>query len=387
MDHILDTFAKETNGISYNTLKYSYDKIGVPSISYDDFDKVISWKERGETENLKSFKNLTDYANKIRSDRPILSFFLDGSRHVFKVDDMAYNRHVYPIIAGQIGVGCCGRRDKRMYPVKLRRDFVMAVPKDCNSDGWHDEEYLSTRLEKINNLPHLVSRKIKFSKLLPYGTSPGDGKEPVDFQNKGISVIQDYMIEAEKQMVLDLVKERLLNQDNYLVKDGSLEYSQLSSQKKSSYHDLQRIKNNYNYVIGISKSFNPESCKDISGKSNSNYIADLPLYSRTPVARYKNDKLGNVDFGVWYLRIRDKNHTSSPFSGIVKVEKILMENELEYGIDSELVDLLSANIINERNPTCYGKDARWANHIYPVFLTESFVKSQYMSSEAFLKLF
>lgn len=68
--------------------------------------------------------------------------------------------------------------------------------------------------------------------------------------------------------------------------------------------------------------------------------------------------------------------TQTPFDGVVKVEKIMMDEELETGIDSDVIDLISANIINERNPTCYGTDRRWANHLYPVFLTESYVKSK-----------
>ena len=59
----------------------------------------------------------------------------------------------------------------------------------------------------------------------------------------------------------------------------------------------------------------------------------------------------------------------------------------ENGIDSDVIDLISANIINERNPTCYGTDRRWANHLYPVYLTESYVKSKYISTEMFLHLF
>lgn len=45
---------------------------------------------------------------------PLLKYFLDGSRHVFKVDDIAYNKQVFPVVAGQIGIGCCKREDKRM---------------------------------------------------------------------------------------------------------------------------------------------------------------------------------------------------------------------------------------------------------------------------------
>ena len=69
------------------------------------------------------------------------------------------------------------------------------------------------------------------------------------------------------------------------------------------------------------------------------------------------------------------------------VEKIMMDEEIANGIDTDVIDLISANIINERNPTCYGTDRRWANHLYPVFLTESYVKSKYISAEMFLHLF
>lgn len=65
----------------------------------------------------------------------------------------------------------------------------------------------------------------------------------------------------------------------------------------------------------------------------------------------------------------------------------MMDEEIESGIDTDIIDFLSANIINERTPTCYGTDKRWANHLYPVFLTESYVKSKYISNELFLQLF
>ena len=137
------------------------------------------------------------------------------------------------------------------------------------------------------------------------------------------------------------------------------------------------------------KNFNPEVCVDINGKPNPGFIADLPLYHRTPVACFKNpDWFGDTEFAVWYVRIRDKQRTRTPFDGIIKVEKILVtQEETDDGIDSTLVDQLSAYLINERNPVCYGSDLRWANHLYPIYLTETFVKSKYLSAESFLHLF
>ena len=116
-------------------------------------------------------------------------------------------------------------------------------------------------------------------------------------------------------------------------------------------------------------------------------IAELKPLERTPAAMYSTDRVEGK-FAVWYVRLREPRLSRGPFDGIVKVEKILTtEREEEYGLDSAEVDNISAWIVNERNPVCYGKDERWANHLYPVYLTERFVKSKYRGTAHFINLF
>ena len=266
------------------------------------------------------------------------------------------------------------------------RELVLALPKNSNADGLNDAGFFASKLKKLNESEELKKLDLKFSAILPYSTTQFGAKDN-NLEDKAISVIQDYMIETEKRMVAELVRKKLLGQKSYLLKDGSLEYKIMKSGRED-FRTLQKIKHNYNWVIGVSKSFNPESCMDHTGKPNAKYIANLPVFYRTPVARFENREfLGDVQFGVWYVRIRDKLRTQTPFDGVVKIEKIMMDDEIEKGIDSDVIDMISANIINERNPTCYGIDRRWANHLYPVFLTETFVKSKYISSDVFLQLF
>ena len=137
-----------------------------------------------------------------------------------------------------------------------------------------------------------------------------------------------------------------------------------------------------------SKSFNPEYCIDKDGNNNSNMIANLPVFHRTPVNKYYSERIGDVYFAVWFVRIRERKYSSSPFDGVLKIEKILKnKTEIENGLDSELVDRITANIINERNPVCYGADRRWANHLYPIYVTESYLKSKYLGTNMFLNLF
>lgn len=387
MPKIMEIIAKETRGTSYNTFKYSFDSIGLPLIIYDDdSNKIMKWQDCAETVKYVKPIELKRLADTIAEDEPLIKYFLDGSRHVFKVDDIAYNKQVFPVIAGQIGVGCCKRENKRMKPELFYRELVLALPDKSNADGWDDVAYFASKVKKLNASEELKKLNLNFSAIIPYATSKGGAPE-TKLEDRAIGVVQDYMIESEKRMVSELVKKKLLGQDSYLLKDGSLEYKVMKS-GRDDLRTLQKIKHNYNWVIGVSKSFNPESCMDHTGKPNSKYITELPVFFRTPVARFENrDFLGDVQFGVWYIRLRDKKRTQTPFDGVVKVEKIMMDEEVEHGIDSDVIDLISANIINERNPTCYGTDKRWANHLYPVFLTESFVKSKYISSDLFLHLF
>jgi len=294
---------------------------------------------------------------------------------------------IYPIIAGQIGVGCCGRENKHMFKEEFERKLVIALPTIAATSSWDKDSYFLGLLDKINSsaiLSSMPSMHIRFDEICQYSTESSQGDKS---ETRGIAKVQDAMIELEKEMVARLVKKGCLNGDSYLVKDGSLEYKEMKAGKED-FRTLRKIKNNYKWVIGVSKSFNPESLLAPHNKSNASRIADLPAFCRTPVAIYSNNYIGEgIRFGVWYLRIRDIKHTSEPFSGIVKVEKLLMDEEFDTGLDTDTVNLISANLINERTPTCYGTDTRWANHIYPVYLTETFVKSQYIGTETFLHLF
>lgn len=390
MTKIMEIIEKETKGKSYHTYKYSYDSIGLPSVDYDDDPlKIMKWQESAETVQYKKSINIKPLADQIIEvgEEPLIKYFLDGSRHVFKVDDIAYNKHIYPVVAGQIGVGCCKRENKRMSPELFYRELVIALPKNANADGHNDTAFFASKAKKINESDELKRLSLQFSAILSYSTSKA-GKPDAKLDNIAVATIQDYMVEAEKRMVDELVKKNKLGHTSYLLKDGSLEYPKMAK-GKPELRSLQKIKHNYNWVIGVSKAFNPELCHDHTGKTNANYIADLPLFHRTPVARYTSSRVGeDVVFGVWYVRIREKRRTQTPFDGVVKIEKIMMDEEIQVGgINSDVIDLISANIINERNPTCYGTDRRWANHLYPVFLTESFVKSKYISTEMFLHLF
>lgn len=386
MSGILDTIAVKTNGISFKTHKLCLDSSTNPSVMYDD-NKEITWKKYGETIRHTHSIDLKYYSQEIMENSvPLFKYFLDGSRRTYKVDDISYSNQVFPIIAGQIGVACCTRNNRRLSCQRKGYQNVIAMPRCADKDGWNSELFFNNLLSTINELPALSRHRISFSKILIYDSI---NNEDTRLDDKGIAKIQDYMIDLEKELVSNLVTDNLLTHQAYLIKDGSLEYKRMET---GNYKELAKIRNNYRYVIGVSKSFNPERCQDRTGRNNSSAIANLTLYSRTPALMYESDIVNSKDeqvfFAVWYVRIREKKYSNSPYDGILKIEKILTtEKEMNEGIDSELVDLITANIINERNPVCWGTDSRWANHLYPVYLTERYVKSLFVGSNYFLNVF
>ena len=360
MEKILQFMAAETDGKSYRTSKFELEPENSSAlIEYDALEENLL-KHAGETHPPKKYALLADRAKQFSKAPQILNYFLDGSRRVYKVDDIGYGKMIYPIVAGQVVAGCCRRVDKKLHAENFVAEIVLAVPDLTNPDG--HKGFFPALVDKIN-----ARSQIKVSKILPYDTNR---KLPEKFEDRAVAKIMEHMHDTEKNLVA--------------VKDGSLEYRVLKGDKKFN-------AKNYNFVVGVSKKFNPVLAKDTAGKINPGLIAELPPLSRTPVTIFEREDNfhGGIKFAVWYLRLRDKKFSESPFDGVVKVEKILVTDaEIRTEkIDSDEVNLLSAYLLNERNPVCYGADNRWANHIYPIFLTESFVKSRFISAETFLNLF
>lgn len=391
MKKILEFIAKETGGRPYKSQRFCYDtEIRLPTLSYDDNQEFTVRKDKnGETDtSLKSYKNLTNFARIFNQEEPLFKYFLDGSRRVYKIDDIEYSKRLFPVVGGQIGVACCQRNAPDEFGKAIfENHLVLSLPSFAKL-GQHPTQFLGRLTKQINESERLNRLNIRFDEILTYSSDKPD-KDREEYLNRGTATIQDRMIEYEKQVVSELVKKNLLNQDSYLIKDGSLQYSKTTS---GDFRELALYQNNYRRVVGVSKSFNPEFSIDRRGQSNAAKIADLPNNHRTPAVMYvpseNNTRIGRSRFSIWYVRIREAKYTDSPFAGVLKLEKVLTtEEEIENGLDSGEVDRITANIINERNPVCYGKDGRWANHLYPIYLTETFIKSKFLSDLYFINLF
>lgn len=296
--------------------------------------------------------------------------------------------NIYPIVAGQIIVGCCERKNRTTFKKScLKSMLVIAMPDKFDDDNGGDNFcriFIDNINKKIAEIKCANGYNIKFDKLLLYKTDGQFESDKDKYDNRAVALIQNEMTDYEQIIVRDeLCKRHKLDDSHWLIKDGSLEYNPRFSNMDIS--QINTFRANYGRVVGVSKSFDPELIRDYYKRRMSKTISELEPLSRTKVYRYKDRD--NHYYAVWYVRLRNNRNykRETCFSDVVKCEMILKdENECK---DSELIDTLSAQIIREAYPVCYGADARWANHLYPVFLTETFCKSHYINSNIILSLF
>lgn len=388
MGRIIDFIQQEGQGkyLCYKTRKTSLDTTTNDTLSYDDKPSSII---AGSiiAESCKTRIHAVNIAPKLikSCSAPIFRFFLDGSRRAYKVDDIAIGKRIFPFLAGQIVVGCCERKDRDTFKkISLLHKNVLSLPSDFNID--EDDNYCRLYLEKINaqisSMPFVALAGIKFDDILLYETDAlgPDEKGKDGLQNRAIARIQSMMTDEEQLMVANLCKHNKLDDENWLIKDGSLEYTPSSRIKDDEW---LKMRNNYEHVVGVSKQFNPDLILDFEKNKLSKTIAALKPFQRTKVYRYSAERC-HVDFAIWYLRLRNSDFRETHFSDIIKCEMILPQNGV---IPTEMVDIISANLIREAYPVCYGNDTRWANHLYPVYLTEQFCKANYIDNKIILNLF
>ena len=296
----------------------------------------------------------------------LFSMFLDGTRQTYLVAEMASTGKRYlPVVAAQISAAVL-RRDRATgrvstYIHEHRR--LMAVPGGGGGMNEGDVRQLST---------DLAGRK------LPIEVIAYRPKEDQDPKDSAIAKINSQMQGLEVAALENMTNNRLLNQDSMLVVDGSVQFQDV---KKENHSWLK-------HVIGVAKSFNTHLSFMKDGTEIGAVLASQlhRIGERTAAFRYKLDE--SHQYAIWYLRIRDRRQVGSPLSGIIKVEKLLItDNEKGYGVCSDTVNNISASLIGERYVTPYGRDERWPNHLYPIYLAERLQHAQFLGGPHFLRLF
>lgn len=81
-----------------SSFKYCYDTITTPAIEYGEAEMgYINLKEYAEDVHDPMPRNMRQRAKICLQGAPLFKFFLDGSRRVYKIDDIQYDKKVFPI--------------------------------------------------------------------------------------------------------------------------------------------------------------------------------------------------------------------------------------------------------------------------------------------------
>lgn len=390
MGLVLDYIRKHSDGRveTYDTVKYTIDD-SVQDIfgefeDHQDFNIPKSKAVYAEDHPSKDVQyhaiDIEEIVSK-HNDSP-LTYFLDGSRHVYKASDVIINGVVYPVVAGQIVVGCCKRVDREMQPAEIGecRKLILVLPKTYDADNY-GEPFLQKKCLEINEELRIQAgiNAIQFDEIKCYRID-GDIEEGRNkYLHQAITVVQNEMMDQERIMVGNLCEQKHINKDAWLVKDGTLEYRHSFTNRPDQNLDIAQFQNSLRYVIGVSKLFNPELLNYQEPKIG-RIIAELKPFSRTNAYLFRHEK---KNYCVWYLRLRNTPNRATRNADVIKVEMMINEGQV---LNTSLINIISAHLINEAFPVCYGKDARWANHLYPVYLTELFCKKKYIYDEKIIKV-
>lgn len=368
------------------TLKNIFDKCGVALYQNESLDLDHYYQEpyQDEGDEIKAIGKPfeTNDSNKIRKydlfaeDRTFsnFSFFMDGSRRTYKIGDIVIDggKKIYPVVIAQIRAGCTerdGAKKLHSHQTILRKNLLLLSDKINTVDFREIQQ----------RLMRTAVAKEMFLEVVSYRFESEKHNIPV---NAAIAKANSMMHDMEIEILSNMVKSGSLDTDRMLVVDGPLQFLRQDT-GKPEFSDLF-----YN-VIGVSKSFNP--MLPASGKSKRGgtqigaELLKLEYGERTPVFMKENDR--GRRFGVWYLRIRPKNRVSNPLEGIIKIEKMALEDYYDSGIPTDIIGIISLSLLNECSPTCYGRDERWASHLYPVYLTETLIKSTFESDLVFINNF
>lgn len=346
-----------------------------PEPYQDEGDEIKEIGEPFETDKSRKIRHI-DLASENRTYSGF-SYFMDGSRRTYKIGDMVLEgKKIYPIVAAQIRAGCTERDSAKKLHThgELQRKNLLLI-----SDKINSVDYTEIR-ERIKRTQLAKSLMLD---VVTYKFNPEKDNIPV---NSAIATTNKLMHDME----IDILRRMAASgeiapdvnvSDRMLIVDGPLQFI-VQDDGKPEFADLF-----YN-VVGVSKSFNPMLPTSDKAKRGGTQIGaellKLSYGDRTPVFLKKNDR--GRKFGCWYLRIRPMNLMSNPLEGIIKIEKMATEDD-EDGLSTSVVDNISLSLLNEGSPTCYGRDKRWAAHLYPVYLTETLVKSTFESDLVFISKF
>ena len=197
--------------------------------------------------------------------------------------------------------------------------------------------------------------------------------EPLDAARKKVL---SSMHEMEIDLIKNLANSEKVTREDMLMIDGSLQF----------YGNFDRAREAFRNVVGLAKSFDLHQRVGSSqnAKQVGALIAGLKHQYRTPARKITVPRT-NLAIGAWYLRLHSAKQLAglSVDDGVVKLELFPDgESGHQRPLATDRCDLISRNVLALRHPTTPSTDLRWASHLYPIHLTERYIRTRFRDDHA-----
>ena len=293
-------------------------------------------------------------------DALLFRYFIDGSERVINAGYVVDPKRRYlPLLIAQIGVGTtelCGSRLRLANYVDAN---ILFFPGSFADARLRDAETAAREAAEASRSP----MKLKFE---CYEVDDGDKRSPVE---RARAQVLNTMHAMEVEQIADLAATGKTTREALLLIDGSIEF----------YTDMDRHRAAFQNVVGVAKSFNLHDMYG-SGKSAQHVgrlVSGLRVGHRTPARRTAHR---NLTIASWYLRLQGRDRVSSLDydDGVVKIEVFPEDpRSASPSIPAARCARISQHVFALRAPATPHTDARWASHLYPIYLTERYIKTQF----------
>jgi len=297
-----------------------------------------------------------------RENKHIFRFFLDGSLKTYYLGEYIIPTFSFPFMAGEIAAACLHRNDNGTLSIPsngFKRRICLLLPNESLLP-----DSLQTELDEITEKMKTYGG-LKVEILYTEETESKDWRSSL--RAKGISEMHETEVQLAKSVRGDLT-------DQWLVIDGAI--------RKKTFLDLEN-------VIGLAKSFSRLPIFEIERRITLDIVrllAGLKEGERTLIFKQgiaEGDAESGVKkaLGFWYLRLRAGEWLENPLQGVVKVE-MKIEKEIADSQTIETVNEISKALMAERTVSPY-PTPRWHAHIYPIYVAENYIKSNFLSQYYF----
>ena len=302
----------------------------------------------------------------VETDNPfnqlLFQYFIDGSARTtsagYIIDP---KKRSLPMFVAQIGVAVTRLDNGDLGLEDYRSRNVLFLP---NTFADEDLEKAQSIVAKANS----SSRAPITLEVEQYNWEKE--KKPIDCARKKIL---STMHKMEIEKIKNLAETGKVTRESMLMIDGSLQF----------YGNLEQEREAFRNVVGVAKSFDLHKRIGQGQREQDvgTLVSNLPHKHRTPAHRIEVART-NLTIGSWYLRLHsDKNIDGLRMDdGVVKLE-IFPDDATgpEPTLDHNRCNLISRDILALRHPSTPANDPRWASHLYPIHITERYIKSHFRS--------